>query len=334
MQVYAVTVAYNSPRELRRLLLSLKEQKYPLTGLIVIDNSDELHSIGNKRLFELFCDADVSTYYLKTDTNVGSAGGFRLGMKIAHDKGCDWAWLLDQDGAVSPACLSELLRHHDTGDLLCPNIVDVYQHDRSEPFVYAKNFLGGQYIAPRRSEGCRIDTIGTHAVLVSKKTLDAIGYYDDSLFFVGYEDTDYGYRAVKAGLVISFVASATALHPFRLPQGKKFKIFPAQLNLTILPADMGYAITLPPGERPCSKSSTRSIAIFSKAYLESKYLKSWQFAAALIFSEGLALYRKVRGNQRISLTLTLRIFLRCLSFRLRNEWPYDNIEALCRAIIS
>jgi hypothetical protein len=229
--------------------------------------------------------------------------------------------------------LNNLLKHQEEADILCPNIIDIVNHRIIEPMVYTKNFLGGQYIAPRRAENCRIDTFGTHAVLISRKAVDTIGYYDPSLFFVGYEDTDYGYRAVKAGLTICFVAEATALHPAKLPTGKRFKIFPAQLNCKILPAHMGY-LTDPCLERmPCSRTDTRWIAPFSKAYLESKYLKSWQFVLALVYAECWAIYCKIVGEKRIALVLTLRMNLKCLTYSLKKNWPYEFIEQLCREIL-
>jgi rhamnopyranosyl-N-acetylglucosaminyl-diphospho-decaprenol beta-1,3/1,4-galactofuranosyltransferase len=328
--VCAVTVAYNNPEELTRLLESLTIQGSSLKGLIIIDNSDQIYAAENEHVFRVHSRQYEFAYYHKTDKNVGSAGGFRRGMMVAHENGFDWVWLLDQDGAVSPSCLAELLRHYDDGDLLCPNIVDICLHNISKPKVFAKNFLGGLYVA-NRAVNCHVDAFGTHAVLISKKTLDTIGYYDDSLFFVGYEDADYGYRAVQAGLVIFFVAGAEALHLIKFSTKKKLKILPAQLNLKILPAHMGYLTDLHTDELRCSK--TRSMWPFSKAYLESKYLKPWQFGIALAYSECYALYRKVAGERGIALTMTLRLYLKCFADCLKKDWPYDAIEQLCREVL-
>jgi GT2 family glycosyltransferase len=232
--VCAVTVAYNKPEELANLLSSLQNQHACLSGLVIIDNSDNCFSAQNKKVCDLHAQKYAFTRYYNTANNVGSAGGFRCGMKIAHENGFSWVWLLDQDGAVSSNCLAELLRHADKGDILCPNRVDARRPHSSEPMVFVRNFLGGEYRVSLCVTDCQVVTFGTHGVLISKKALDTIGYYDDSLFFVGYEDHDYGYRAVQKGLVILFVAEAQALHPSSLPTGKKLKIFPAQLNLKFL----------------------------------------------------------------------------------------------------
>ena len=91
-------------------------------------------------------------HYYKTKNYIGSAGGFRRGMAIAHENGFDWVWLLDQDSTVSPNCLIALLKCAKKGDLLCDG--------------YDRLLLDGPF------------------------------------FFVGYEDMDYGLKAVRAGLPI------------------------------------------------------------------------------------------------------------------------------------
>jgi len=331
-RVCAVTVAYNKPEELANLLSSLQNQHACLSGLVIIDNSDNCFSAQNKKVCDLHAQKYAFTRYYNTANNVGSAGGFRCGMKIAHENGFSWVWLLDQDGAVSSNCLAELLRHADKGDILCPNRVDARRPHSSEPMVFVRNFLGGEYRVSLCVTDCQVVTFGTHGVLISKKALDTIGYYDDSLFFVGYEDHDYGYRAVQKGLVILFVAEAQALHPSSLPTGKKLKIFPAQLNLKFLPADLNY-VSVRLEEKPCSRSEARSIAPFSLAYLDSKHLAPWQFAIALVYTECYALYRKIAGERGIALTATLRLHLKCLRFSLKRDWPYATIELLCQDII-
>jgi len=330
-QVCAVTVAYNNPKELKNLLSSLEQQNHSLSGLIVVDNSDDPYLAKNKEVFNRYSKKYNQASYHKTEKNIGSAGGFRLAMQAAHDNCFDWIWLLDQDGAVSPGCLAELLKHAQDGDILVPKMIDINQPDNSQPWAACRNFLGRKYPIASASN-CQIHAFGTHAVLISKKVLDTIGYYDDALFFVGYEDNDYGYRAVQAGFVIFFVAGAEARHPCKKPTGKKLKILPAQF-LKILPADMDYLTHLPLVEKPCSRTEIRSIAPYSLAYLQSKYLQPWQFAVSLVFAECYALYRKVAGERRIALMKTLRLYCVCLACSVKHDWPYDTIELLCQELL-
>jgi rhamnopyranosyl-N-acetylglucosaminyl-diphospho-decaprenol beta-1,3/1,4-galactofuranosyltransferase len=124
MQVCAITVAYNNPKELARLLRSLQSQA-SLNGLIVLDNSREEYLKENEALFRTHADRYPFAHFVHPRENIGSAGAFCQGMKIAHEKGFDWIWLLDQDGTVENGCLASLLRNTAQADILCPQIVDI-----------------------------------------------------------------------------------------------------------------------------------------------------------------------------------------------------------------
>jgi GT2 family glycosyltransferase len=324
VKVCAITVAYNNPDELTRLLSSLENQNYFVSGLVIIDNSDDYYSAANERIFNLYSKRHILARYHKTESNIGSAGGFRCGMKIAHENDFDWVWLLDQDGAVSPTCLTELLRHADESDILCPNILSIERPRISIPKVYANNIFGAWYPATRCAASCKIHTFGTHATLISKKSLEVIGYYDDSFFFVGWEDYEYGYRATKVGLAIVFVKKAEAFHP-------RSRSCNTSKYLNFLPAQLDY-IREPAGEKPCIRS--RSLSPFSQAYLESAHLKPWQFGVALVYSLFLALYHNISGERDIALLKTLRVHVRCLRRSVKKDWQFRSIEQLCGDIFS
>src|SRR5674476_1245431 len=85
MQICAVTVAYNNPKELARLLRSL--QIHPnLNGLIVLDNSREEYLKENEAIFRMYADRYQFTHLAHPKKNIGSAGAFCQGMKIAHER--------------------------------------------------------------------------------------------------------------------------------------------------------------------------------------------------------------------------------------------------------
>jgi GT2 family glycosyltransferase len=327
-RVCAVAVAYNNPGELARLLSSLNGQNALLNGLVIVDNSEDHCLVENKKVFDVYSKTYALARYHKSDGNVGSAGGFRRGMQIAHANGFGWVWLLDQDGAAFPGCLTELLAHCAEGDILCPTIVDIDRPGCRIPKAYLSNFFGELYPATSCSDACRVRNFGTHAALISREALDAIGYYDDSFFFVGFEDLDYGHRAVQAGLIILLVPTAEASHPIKCPN-KSLK-WASKIGNSV-PRRLNYVTDLDLKQPPCSR--TRSISAFSQAYLESKRLESWQFGMALAYSMCRAAYSKIKGKSGICLTITLRTYLKCFALSLRRDWPYNSIEQLCREIL-
>lgn len=323
-RVCVAVVAYNNPSELARLLSSLVIQDDALCGLVVIDNSDDHRAADNEKVFAFYSSRYAFARYHKTEFNIGSAGGFKSGMRIAHENGFDWVWLLDQDGIVSPGCLTALLQRSQEGEILCPNIVDIHQPSINAPKVYANNALGGWYPASWCSASCHIRTFGTNGALISKKALDTIGYYDDSFFFVGWEDYDYGYRATDAGLTIVFVKEADALHPCSRARTTPKTLRWAPVHLECVGESQDR-------KTPCQK--TRALAPFSQAHLESRHLASWQFGVALAYSSLFAFYHKAARAKALSLTATLRLFLKCLAHNVKKTWPYRSIEHLCREIL-
>jgi rhamnopyranosyl-N-acetylglucosaminyl-diphospho-decaprenol beta-1,3/1,4-galactofuranosyltransferase len=91
-------VSNNNPEELARLLSSLEQKDDALHRLVIIDNSDERSAADSRKVFNCRSSRYNTSSYLKSEHNVGSAGGFRRGMQIAHENDFDRVWLLDQTG--------------------------------------------------------------------------------------------------------------------------------------------------------------------------------------------------------------------------------------------
>jgi rhamnopyranosyl-N-acetylglucosaminyl-diphospho-decaprenol beta-1,3/1,4-galactofuranosyltransferase len=332
-QVCAATVAYNNPKELARLLSSLTNQGPALMGLIVVDNSDHSFTTENKQVFDTHASQYPFAYYHKTKSNVGSAGGFRRGMKIAHENGFDWIWVLDQDGVASDLCLIELLNRANHGDVLCPKKVDI----DNPSVVYTqrrlkKNFFG--HLRPVRlsADKCQIDAFGTHGVLISKNVMDSIGYYNACNFFIGYEDYDYARRALQAKFAVIAVDAAEVRHPDLAPTplSPKGKRTPVDIHW-LRPDLLGYITTSGRGEHSCKKD--RSLLIFSWFYFLTESLTSWQFATAFAYSIGMLFIKFTSIKNEIRVKKTLNAYVRCLRSNVRKEWPYGCVEEFCRLIL-
>jgi rhamnopyranosyl-N-acetylglucosaminyl-diphospho-decaprenol beta-1,3/1,4-galactofuranosyltransferase len=340
VQVCAATVAYNDPKELARLLSSLTNQGPALRGLIVIDNSDHRYSAENKKVFDTHSRQYPFTYYHQTKSNVGSAGGFHHGMKVAHENGFDWLWPVDQDGVASDLCLTELLKRADDGDILCPKKVDI---DR--PWVVftrerlKKNFFG--HLRPVRlsADMSQIDAFGTHGVLISKKVMDSIGYYDACHFFVGFEDYDYARRALPAKIAIIAVDAAEVRHPdLRAKEAlQESPLRPrdeSRIGAVVnrfRPEHFGYVVTPKRDEQRCLKN--RSLLTFSWLYFVTQSLSRWQFVTAFVYSL-CVLFIKYAMENEICMRKTLNAYVKCLRSNLRKEWPYGCVEEFCRRILA
>ena len=134
-------------------------------------------------------------------------------MKIAHEKGFDWVWLLDQDGTVENGCLASLLRNAGQANILCPQIVDIDNPAIVLPQSGAIQNFWGRMVWIAFTVSRNISFFATHGALISRSALDRIGYYDPRNFFVGSEDSDYAFRSTAEHMVIRLVVEAKARHP-------------------------------------------------------------------------------------------------------------------------
>jgi GT2 family glycosyltransferase len=340
MQICAVTVAYNNPKELARLLRSL--QIHPnLNGLVVIDNSCEEHLQENEAIFRSYADRYQFTHLAHPKQNIGSAGAFCQGMKIAHEKEFDWVWLLDQDGTAEKDCLASLLRNDGQADILYPQIVNIDNTEIVLPQSGGVQNFWGRMIWIAFTESRNISFFATHGALISKSVLDRIGYYDPRNFFVGSEDSDYAFRATAEHMVIRLVVDAGVIDNISAERGRdSIDHLSARLLLRaqqyilhvarLLPEHLGYVDSRLIGDRNCRK--TQGVASLSFAYLATKRLTSFQLVVACLFSLLTLLLRKLIGGSRISLKGTVSMYSICLYSKLRKEWPFGSIEQFCMRI--
>jgi GT2 family glycosyltransferase len=360
MQVCAITVAYNNPKELARLLCSLQGQ-ISLTGLIILDNSREAHVKENETIFKAHADHYQFARFVRPRENIGSAGAFCRGMKIAHEQGFDWIWLLDQDGTVENGCLASLLRSAGQAGILCPQIVDIDNPAIVLPQSGAIQNFWGRMVWIAFSVSRDISFFATHGALISKSVLDRIGYYDSHNFFVGSEDSDFAFRSTAEHIVIRLVVEAKARHPdarqrsiekrrslidaglienisaerggsgdrLRARVLLKFQQFTLR-GARLLPEHLGYVDKRVFGDKKCCR--TQGFASLSYAYLATKRLTSLQFGTACLYSLLIALFRKLVSDGRMSLKGTVSMYAICLRSKVRNEWPFETVEQFCKRL--
>lgn len=109
LEICAVVVTYNRKDLLRENLLSLGKQTKRLDKIIVIDNcstdntSEEVSLIKEKN-------RDIQ--YVKLGKNIGGAGGFNLGLKMAYYQGFKYIWIMDDDTVPEPDALENLVENN------------------------------------------------------------------------------------------------------------------------------------------------------------------------------------------------------------------------------
>lgn len=110
--VYAVIVTYNRKEMLTKCLDAVLNQTRLVNTIIIIDNNstdqteDYLRQNGYLKKEQI--------QYVKLAENIGGAGGFHEGMKLARENAADWIWIMDDDVIPDKTCLEELLKAKDS----------------------------------------------------------------------------------------------------------------------------------------------------------------------------------------------------------------------------
>lgn len=211
----AVIVTYNRKELLSQNIEMLLKQTMTVDSIIIVDNC------SSDGTYEYLKNCGWTTepfLYLKTETNIGGAGGFYTGVKAAYEAGADWIVLMDDDGRMADEHTMEILyraarKLYDEnrgerklfvnalvqkGELLSFKIDHMYTV--VEAMTAAKNGL---------IEGAANPFNGT---LISRELVSDIGYPKKEFFIKG-DEVDYKQRALDAGAYVGTVAEAKYIHP-------------------------------------------------------------------------------------------------------------------------
>lgn len=218
-KVYIIILNWNGWQDTLECLESVKKINYQNYRMIVIDNGSTNESVekisGYIKEFKNF-------ELLVQKENLGFTGGNNLGIKYALENGADYVLLLNNDTTVDENFLSELAvaaEKFKTAGLLGPKI---YFYNNPKKIWFA-----GGNISPYAIKGTHIglnetdngqhdlvkkaDYLTGCCLLIKKETIDKIGFLDED-YFLYYEDTDYSWRARKAGLDCVFVPQSKIWH--------------------------------------------------------------------------------------------------------------------------
>ena len=100
-----VVVTYNRKALLQENLTALLGQTFDDHDILVIDNAS---TDGTREMVQSMADPRIK--YHNTGKNLGGAGGFAYGMRVALEDGYRYAWLMDDDSVPEPDALESLVR--------------------------------------------------------------------------------------------------------------------------------------------------------------------------------------------------------------------------------
>ena len=204
--VAVVIVTFNRADLLTRMLDGLAAQTRVPDAVFVVDNASTDHT--REILTSRREHPELPLHVTHSEENLGGAGGFRLGVRLAYDAGHDRIWLVDDDVVPAADCLAVLLaadepcvaaiREDVRGQLVEKAALDF---DLSNPLAIRpkRTSVDGTY-ADRKDlpERVELQNVSFEGFMFRREVVDAIGLPDAS-YFIFYDDVDFAMRARRAG---------------------------------------------------------------------------------------------------------------------------------------
>ncbi|MBO9493576.1 glycosyltransferase family 2 protein [Thalassotalea sp. G20_0] len=212
----AVVVTYNRKEMLVKCLDGLLKQTCPLDEIVIIDNdstdgtSNFLKSSGYLELSKI--------HYCLMDDNLGGAGGFHNGLKIAHERGHDWFWLMDDDVIPLNDGLEKLSHYKEQYHALQGQRTDVsgdvitwfQRYDISKGRAVNDETIMRPML--ENNGVAKTNCCCFEGLFLSKKAVSTVGL-PDSDFFISEDDTYYGFLLGEAFGV--YIVPEVTLHKQR-----------------------------------------------------------------------------------------------------------------------
>jgi glycosyltransferase involved in cell wall biosynthesis len=181
---------------LEQLLDSINRLNSQPWKVIVVDNEN---SPVVKKLLAGRIPKSRFVYHANSE-NLGGAGGFNVGVRIAYELGAEWFWIMDDDVEVLPNAIDEMGPFTKRFFVVQPRRLDFdgselyWQYRFSTRFgilspIARKNFPSNQDYIP-------IQQICFEGGLIHRSIITRIGL-PDARFFIYWDDVIYGYLASK-----------------------------------------------------------------------------------------------------------------------------------------
>jgi GT2 family glycosyltransferase len=219
-----ITVNYNQPGATLALLQSI-EQHYPKGNIevIVVDNGSKV-DFGKR-----FIDQREDLIYIRSEQNLGFAGGNNLGLKRATG---DLLFLVNNDTEFTAGILetlSESLHADPRIGIVSPKIlyydeptIIQYAGFTSMNFYTCRNKCIGQFEQDLgQYDHILAETGFAHgaAMMITRKALQASGPMAEN-FFLYFEEMDWCERIKRAGFKVYVNTEASIFHKESLSVGK------------------------------------------------------------------------------------------------------------------
>jgi len=212
-KVVAIVLNWNRADDTCQCVASLLKSEFANLEVLVVDNgySPEAYAQLRHDLPE--------TDILRSEANLGFAGGNNLGLRAALQRGADYALVINNDTVVDPAMVGQLVAAGEARPevgLLGPII---YYMSQPEVVWFAGYRLAHGIYVLRRGLHLKapmrpiedVDFVSVCGMLLRRSVIEKGLLFSDQ-YFMYYEDLDLCFRAKDLGFGIACVTGARMWH--------------------------------------------------------------------------------------------------------------------------
>lgn len=206
ISIYTIILNYNNfddTLECVESLYNIKNNIDIYNRIIIVDNASTDGS--GDRLKQLYKGKVV---FLQADKNIGYAAGNNLGIKYALENNADYICILNNDTVVKmnfiEPCIKYISSHEKVG-FLSP-VIEEYRTEKVQStggdIIFEKGMVTLNNNGMDRNKlpsEIECDYIGGACLLFKSSIIDEIGYIPEC-YFLFFEETEWCWRAKKAGL--------------------------------------------------------------------------------------------------------------------------------------
>ena len=224
-----VIVTYNRLELLKECISCCLKQTMPLHKLIVINNCSTDGTEQYLRQFE----SDERFVICSQSSNLGGAGGFCEGLKIAAGLDIDWNLIIDDDAMIAQDYIEKcdaLIRKYPNIQACSGTVMTEGKIQQNHRRIIANSMLHLEKNVPLsayQNKCFRYDLATFCGLMISRRVLLEIGV-PKADYFIWYDDTEYSMRLKKYGGIVN-VNAAKLNHKTILAEEDK-KGFFARMN--------------------------------------------------------------------------------------------------------
>jgi rhamnopyranosyl-N-acetylglucosaminyl-diphospho-decaprenol beta-1,3/1,4-galactofuranosyltransferase len=214
VSVAVAAVTFDRPRELAVLLKAINEQTASVSTICLVDSG----TVPAKGVAAQHENVD----YIRSEANLGGAGGFSLAVLKAVASGADWVWMMDDDAEPADAeCLATLIREAEARDLeaVVPLVVAPGHPDQLSFFFRLDGKVTHDRAALEKVGFLPNDGHFFNGALIRSDVFFKVGLPDMRLFIRG-DEVDFTIRLRKAGIRFGTVTTAAIMHPHAFSETK------------------------------------------------------------------------------------------------------------------